>query len=689
MKKNDDRLKKLLFQIRRNEPSLDKELEKKRNDPELREEANVLSKSLKVATDEEGFEVFDTSFATESIILRVGRPVLTILNNEAQLAFDEIESEIWRSKLEVASQNVGAAIRSVGRIELQYHPRMDWVGTGWLVGESVVVTNRHVAEVFARSDGHGFVFRQGINDRRMTSRIDLLEEVDGTGELQFDLTSILHIEAEPGPDMAFLRVAKRSGDNGLPSPISLAASVPMDLFDVAVIGYPARDSRIPEQDLMEKLFDGVYNKKRLAPGQVTGANGNRIFHDCSTLGGCSGSPLIDLKTGLAVGLHFAGRFLESNYAIPASLIAERLRVLSRNEGGNTRARGSESSSVTGTSRSPETLQISHTVLNNAGSQVTIPLTITLGQPASSSQVVTGISVKREDDDIIEDFETEARPEDYDDREGYKPDFLNEGVDAPLPVVPLPVFKESKQRDVLKFGDGEQVLRYEHFSVVMSKSRRMCFFSAVNINGKRSREKVARVSWRMDPRIPKGAQILKECYGSPPKFSRGHMTRREDPIWGKEEEAFRGNADSMHVTNATPQMQSFNAPVWLALEDHALHNARADKMRISVFTGPIFKSNDPVYYRVKVPMTFWKVIAFIHDETEELCATGYRMSQKDHLPEEEFVFGEFDASQVSIASIESAAGLSFGRLREFDPLHSENESFANTIPLHTVGQIKFH
>ena len=37
---------------------------------------------------------------------------------------------------------------------------------------------------------------------------------------------------------------------------------------MAVIGYPARDSRIPDVDLMDQIFGNVYDKKRLAPGQV-------------------------------------------------------------------------------------------------------------------------------------------------------------------------------------------------------------------------------------------------------------------------------------------------------------------------------------------------------------------------------------------------------------------------------------
>ena len=106
----------------------------------------------------------------------------------------------------------------------------------------------------------------------------------------------------------------------LPSPISLAEFTPQEKDQVAVIGYPARDSRIPEQDLMLSIFGDIYNKKRLAPGQLIGVSPKEILHDCSTLGGNSGSVVLDLKTGTAVGLHFAGRFLQSNSAVPANII---------------------------------------------------------------------------------------------------------------------------------------------------------------------------------------------------------------------------------------------------------------------------------------------------------------------------------------------------------------------------------
>jgi endonuclease G len=228
---------------------------------------------------------------------------------------------------------------------------------------------------------------------------------------------------------------------------------------------------------------------------------------------------------------------------------------------------------------------------------------------------------------------------------------------------------------------------------MNAKRRQCFFSACNIDGARSKSS-KRTAWRFDPRIPQEMQIMKECYGSTPKFSRGHMTRREDPAWGTTAAVIqRGADDSMHVTNVTPQMQSFNAPIWLALEDYALQHAREDDQKISVFTGPYFTKNDPTMFGVRIPVKFWKVIAFVHDETGELCATGYEMSQEDNLEPPEFVFGDFVSpqlnvsTQVAISTIEARAGISFDGLADVDPLSSEGVG-EPTRPLLFPEQIRF-
>ena len=271
------------------------------------------------------------------------------------------------------------------------------------------------------------------------------------------------------------------------------------------------------------------------------------------------------------------------------------------------------------------------------------------------------------------------PADYVGRTGYDPAFVG----------PKSRCRSSKNtRDVLTFpwkGRQESVLKYQHFSVVMSRSRRLCIFSAVNIDGSTPR-RFKRPSWRLDGRIPTSQQIREECYGNEPLFARGHMTRREDPIWGTPAEAALGNDDSMHVTNTVPQMQPFNAGIWLALESYALENARDDHMRISVFTGPFLLADDPVREGVRIPRSFWKVIAFIHDETRKLCATGYTMSQEDFLRDEEFVFGQHKTSQTRIAAIEKRAGLSFGRLAALDPFEGDERGRGGAVDRSVADQI---
>ena len=63
----------------------------------------------------------------------------------------------------------------MGRVELE-GGRLDWVGTGWLIADNILVTNRHVANEFALRKGKGFAFRTGPNGP-MSARTDFLQEI--------------------------------------------------------------------------------------------------------------------------------------------------------------------------------------------------------------------------------------------------------------------------------------------------------------------------------------------------------------------------------------------------------------------------------------------------------------------------------------------------------------------------------
>ncbi|MFT3815703.1 MAG: DNA/RNA non-specific endonuclease [Acidovorax sp.] len=271
-------------------------------------------------------------------------------------------------------------------------------------------------------------------------------------------------------------------------------------------------------------------------------------------------------------------------------------------------------------------------------------------------------------------------ESYEDREGYRADFI-----GPDYVVPLPKLSTAAKKDAAMHtwkGAKTHVLDYTHFSTAVSKSRRMPIFSACNIDGSKAKVVTRGDVWKFDPRISQEYQILKEVYGNEKDgyFSRGHMTRRQDPDWGSKAIAELADADTFHATNAAPQVQRFNAGLWGGIEDYILANTKRDSMRVSVFTGPVFAGSDPVIHGVKVPVRFWKVVAFLHDETEQLTATGYLASQAKAIADLKpaFVFGDFENQQRPLAAIEALAGLSFGELTQLDVLAGAGPSFAASL-----------
>ena len=150
--------------------------------------------------------------------------------------------------------------------------------------------------------------------------MDMFAEVGSANTLLLDLSEPVTISTRW--DVALLRV------NTLPDrviPLRLASSSPQSISGgfAAVIGYPSYD---PYESFVDQanIFRSVFDRKRLQPGKLNGradvpSFGNMvsaIAHDCSTLGGNSGSALISPDNGLVVGMHFSGITHVSNYAVP-------------------------------------------------------------------------------------------------------------------------------------------------------------------------------------------------------------------------------------------------------------------------------------------------------------------------------------------------------------------------------------
>ncbi len=252
----------------------------------------------------------DEADISEAIILLALRPCIDIQND----TFGETPPE-W-SQLANFKPVIEKAIRGVGRIELPNFPGLPYGGTGFAVGKNLLLTNRHVAELFTGGLGKsGLLFRSHIG-----TSVDFRQEIGDTTKpkpLKVKKTVLIH----PHWDAALLQVDGLDDDRLL----TLSANEPRDLNGrtVVVIGYPALDQR-NDFAQQQRIFRGEFNKKRLLPGTLMGMRQVSSFkkmveavtHDSSTLGGNSGSLVLDLETGKVLGLHFAGRYMDANFAVP-------------------------------------------------------------------------------------------------------------------------------------------------------------------------------------------------------------------------------------------------------------------------------------------------------------------------------------------------------------------------------------
>lgn len=233
--------------------------------------------------------------------------------------------------------------------------------------------------------------------------------------------------------------------------------------------------------------------------------------------------------------------------------------------------------------------------------------------------------------------------DFSDRTGYEPGFIR-GFNVPLPKTSNVRYAVAPNIEA-RHGEDPHELPYRHFSIVMNAERRLAFFTACNIDGRRSRHVIrknktiddnatlakrdlesltapeameATDPFRPDPRIHDEHQMGREFYekqavpGHPDPntggrrarmFQKGHIIMRTDPAWGGDEETLQGEDDTFFYTNAAPQFGFFNQGSaanepgkkgtlrWRAVETYVLRNAVTSRDRVSVFAGPVFRERN--------------------------------------------------------------------------------------------------
>src|SRR5512133_2591059 len=262
----------------------------------------------------------------------------------------------------------------------------------------------------------------------------------------------------------------------------------------------------------------------------------------------------------------------------------------------------------------------------------------------------------------------------DSRTGYDPAFL--GVDVPMPTLATP--------------EPTVELRYVHYSLLFRPDRRLAAVTAVALDGARLIQVDRTDNWELDPRLAAELQVGPPVYAHN-DLDRGHLVMRASATWGNTEEAAQqAEADTCYFTNAAPQNKLFNQghELWLGLEDYLQEHADAFARKLVVLAGPVLDPADPPYRDIRVPLRFWKVVAFVQDGA--LAATGYLLDQtpmvddlgaaiEETVPGQLPPLGPFRTFQVPIADIAALAGVTLDQLVAVDLLESADTGAAPGEP----------
>lgn len=279
---------------------------------------------------------------------------------------------------------------------------------------------------------------------------------------------------------------------------------------------------------------------------------------------------------------------------------------------------------------------------------------------------------------------------YSNRRGYRPAFLRGGLEVPLPTL----------RDmtvVSRLDDGEHEIPYQHFTIVQHRRRRLAVYTAANVDHRAATHpsgsdytrkvlggfaKNDREAWISDPRIPQQHQLPNRFYDYDRKaFDKGHLVRREDVCFGSTYAVIqRANGDTYHVTNCSPQVNTFNqsskSGAWGLFENHV--KSESERERYCVFAGPVFDDDDPWFegrddhgpVRIQIPQAYWKmIVARVEDA---LAAYAFVLEQDlrgVRFTEEEFaVTSEWVDSMIAIPDLMELVGL------DFDPAIAEADRY---------------
>lgn len=622
------------------------------------------------------------------------------------LALERKLGPMWEVYNNAPSEAARLAGKPVARIVTSCDPKLQayGFGTGFMVSKNLLLTNNHVfpSAESAQGTGANFLYEVVENQVQLGVTFELdpdsffvtnteldytliaIKERSITGESLSELGMIALIEATAkilrGYPVNIIQYA-----NGNPKGFAYEGNMLLDILDEGFLHY---ETDTDTGSSGAPVYSGDWELVALHHASVPRvANGRILTKDGSAWE--EGMPDEDIDWIANEGIRISSivRSLESvklvdprqrellsmllsNTGDPVDDLASTLIGMEHSSAPASFVPGSFATTTSHASNAMPTIQATFTG----------PVTINIAGGTQSGN--TPVPTSRAAVPVALEAAIRFDP-DYDNREGYDPDFLGYGLKVPMPTV-----SDARMEEMYRENGKVVVLPYHHFSLAMNADRRMMMWSAANTDYDKSlRDPRKRTAWGSDkwigdPRVPAELQLFDpDIYKPAKQIDRGHIVRREDNAWGDDlGEIEYANSDTFHWTNCTPQHTAFNQSspgkeypgvtgLWGAFEDHIKKNLKnGEESKACIFSGPVLAKNDrhSEEYRsgkVKYPTRFWKVV-FVAEPDDQggasLRGYGFVLSQADVVRK----FGiEFDPAQYGrfqkpLAEISDITGVVF-------------------------------
>lgn len=272
----------------------------------------------KVANDESLSNLTEVEVAgLEAIIEVTGRPAVRYLDGKVQPPVSVLgENAHWQVVIVTAKNKINRASGAVGRVAISNNLGLNEpLGTGWRTGPDLIVTNRHVVkDMVANPQEPTSAWKLEVARKPF---IDFAVTDDAGDAQRFDIADLLFVADEDDIDIAILKLASGTAlpqaltvdwDHESPGRELATENGAPPIFqgrEIYVVGHPYRRRH---SELVVSVFGVADGMKRLSPGLVKRLDPQKplLEHDCSTLGGNSGSCVFTADEHAVIGVHVGG-----------------------------------------------------------------------------------------------------------------------------------------------------------------------------------------------------------------------------------------------------------------------------------------------------------------------------------------------------------------------------------------------